>query len=315
MKNDVGTTGGLVTKSGLGTKSGAGMKGGLVTKGGAGKNGLNLTQDEASQAAVQGGITAASVAVNRHELVFSPVRHARLMKQSPAVPDSGLRAFTANAGPIQPPKKKGVLHINRSLQLGLSLAPDFSSVNSLAGDRPGSSIGLTVDYQFANHWYLSTGLLVSRKNYAARSEDYHVPYDYYRNNNLKNIDFVKGTFNMLEIPLNLRYDFSVTGNTVFFASGGLSSYLFTSENCNYYYNFFGRETSRGFNYSNHNNYLFSSVNLSLGVEAGISNSLSLLVAPYMKIPTRNVGFGQVQMNSVGINFALKFTPVLSRKRR
>ena len=315
MKNDVGTTGGLVTKSGLGTKSGAGMKGGLVTKGGAGKNGLNLTQDEASQAAVQGGITAASVAVNRHELVFSPVRHGRLMKQSPAVPDSGLRAFTANAGPIQPPKKKGVLHINRSLQLGLSMAPDFSSVNSLAGDRPGSSIGLTVDYQFANHWYLSTGLLVSRKNYAARSEDYHVPYDYYRNNNLKNIDFVKGTFNMLEIPLNLRYDFSVTGNTVFFASGGLSSYLFTSENCNYYYNFFGRETSRGFNYSNHNNYLFSSVNLSLGVEAGISNSLSLLVAPYMKIPTRNVGFGQVQMNSVGINFALKFTPVLSRKRR
>jgi hypothetical protein len=290
-------------------------KGGLVTKGGAGKNGLNLTQDEASQPAIQGGATAGSAAVNRHELVFSPVRHARSMKQSPAVPDSGLRAFTAKAAPIPPPKKKGVLHINRSLQLGLSLAPDFSSVNSLAGDRPGSSIGLTVDYQFANHWYLSTGLLVSRKNYAARSEDYHVPYDYYRNNNLKNIDFVKGTFNMLEIPLNLRYDFSVAGNTLFFASGGLSSYLFTNENCNYYYNFFGRETSRGFNYSNHNNYLFSSVNLSLGVEAGISNSLSLLVAPYMKIPTRNVGFGQVQMNSVGINFALKYTPVLSRKRR
>jgi hypothetical protein len=172
-----------------------------------------------------------------------------------------------------------------------------------------------VDYQFANRWYLSTGLLATRKNYAARTEDYHVPYDYYRNNNLHNVDFVKGSFYMLEVPLNLRYDFSVTGNTVFFASGGLSSYLFTNENCNYYYNFFGRETARGFSYPNHNNYLFSAVNLSLGVEAGISNSFSVLVAPYMKIPARSVGFGQVQMSSVGINFALKFTPVISRKRR
>jgi hypothetical protein len=53
----------------------------------------------------------------------------------------------------------------------------------------------------------------------------------------------------------------------------------------------------------------------VGVEANIGNSFSLLVAPYMKIPTRNMGFGQIQMNSVGINFAVKFTPVLSRRRR
>lgn len=208
-----------------------------------------------------------------------------------------------------------MLRINRSLQLGLSLAPDFASVNSLAGDRPGSSIGLTLDYHFANRWYVGTGLLFSRKNYAARAQDYHAPYDFYRANNLHNIDFVKGSFNMLEIPLNLRYDFSVTGNTVFFASAGLSSYFFASESCNYYFNYYGREDSKGFHYPKQENSLFTAATLSLGVEAGISNSLSLLVAPYMKIPTRNMGFGQIQMNSVGINFALKFTPVLSRKRR
>lgn len=207
------------------------------------------------------------------------------------------------------------MHINRSLQIGLSIAPDFASVNSLAGDRPGSSFGLTLDYQIANRWYLGTGLLFSRKNYAARAQDYHAPYSFYTANNLHNIDFVKGTFNMLEIPLNLRYDFSVAGNTVFFASAGLSSYLFASENCNYYFDSFGRQDCRGFDYPAKGNYLFSALNLSLGVEAGISNNLSLLVAPYMKIPTHNIGFGQIQMNSVGINFALKFTPVLSRKRR
>jgi len=197
----------------------------------------------------------------------------------------------------------------------VSIAPDFSSVNSLAGDKPGSTIGVTLDYHFANRWYLSTGLLLDRKNYAAREQDYHVPYDFYRLNDIHNLNFVKGSFNMLEIPLNLRYDFSVTGNTLFFASAGVSSYLLTTENTNYYINMFGREICRSFNYSDMNNYLCSSINLSLGVETGISNSLSLLIAPYVKLPSRKIGFGQVQMNSVGINFALKFAPVLSQRRR
>jgi len=250
------------------------------------------------------------------ELTLSSIHSPRSLRQQPSISDSALRAYTAKTGPslIQPGKNKS-LRIKRNLQFGLSFAPDFSSVNSLAGDKPGSSIGLTLDYQFANRWYLSTGLLLDRKNYAARQQDYHVPGDYYRMNNLHNVDFVKGSFNMLEIPLNLRYDFSVAGSTLFFASAGFSSYLLTNENCNYYYNWYGREDCRSFNYSNKNNYLFSSINLSLGVETGISNSLSMLIAPYIKIPSRNIGFGQVQMNSVGINFALKFAPVTSRKRK
>ena len=261
------------------------------------------------------GITSLSASSGSRELTLSSVTHARSMRRSPSISDSALRAFTAKTAPAPPIKRKGVLRVNRSLQLGLSVAPDFSSVNSLAGDRPGSSIGLTADYQFANRWYIGSGLLLSRKNYAARAQDYHAPYSFYQANNLHNVDFVKGTLNMLEIPLNLRYDFSVTGNTVFFASAGLSSYLFTRENCNYYYNSFMREIVRGFDYPTRDNFLFSAVNLSLGVEAGISNNFSLLVAPYMKLPTGNLGFGKIQMNSVGINFALKYTPVLSKKRR
>ncbi|MBS1604568.1 MAG: outer membrane beta-barrel protein [Bacteroidetes bacterium] len=235
--------------------------------------------------------------------------------QRTAISDSALRAYTAKTSTIQIGKSKS-LRINRTLQFGLSLAPDFSSVNSLAGDKPGSTIGLTLDYQFANHWYLSTGLLLDRKNYAARAQDYHVPDDYYRINGIHNVDFVKGSLSMLEIPLNLRYDFSVTGNTLFFASAGVSSYLMTNENCNYYFNAYGPRTdSRSFNYSNNSNYLFSTINLSLGVETGISDDLSLLVSPYIKLPSQNIGFGQISMSSVGVTFALKFSPVISKRRK
>ncbi|HVU58112.1 MAG TPA: outer membrane beta-barrel protein [Puia sp.] len=232
------------------------------------------------------------------------------LRSHPRISDSALRAYVAPAKEPAP-----ALVIKRSFTFGFQIAPDFTSVNALAGDRPGSNLGFTVDYNFLNRLHIGTGILFSRRNYTARGLDYHVPPDYYRNNNLKPVDFVKGSMNMLEIPIDLRYDFSVTGNTLFFASAGVSSYLFGRENCNYYYDMFGREVCKTFRYSNTPNGLFSSVNLSLGVETGISNSISVLVAPYMKLPTNDIGFGKVKMNSVGINFAIHYSPITSQKRK
>jgi len=252
------------------------------------------------------------------QLSLSTVRGPVPTKRPGSVSDSALRAFTVKAIPT-PIRRKGGLYINRSLEIGVLVAPDFSSVNSMAGDKPGSTIGLTADYQFAHHWYIGSGLLFSRKNFAAAPPNFHPPQDYYSlngmaQNSMKNIDFVKGSFTMLEIPLNLRYDFSITGNTLFFATAGLSSYLMTSENCNYFYHSWGRPMTQSKNYPDQPSYLFSALNLSVGVEMGVSNTLSVLVAPYVKVPVRNIGFGQVDLSSVGINFALEFAPVLSRRR-
>jgi len=281
-------------------------------------NGVGSTTNAAGAdrtgATTNGAATATSTSQAR-ELTLSPIQTPHTLRKRNAINDSALRAFTLKSTAPTLVNRKGGLHINRNLQFGLMFAPDFTSVNSLAGDKPGSSFGITVDYQFANHWYLGTGILASRKNYAARNQDFHAPPSFYQMNNIGNVNFVKGSFYMMEIPLNLRYDFSVAGNTLFFISGGLSSYLMVNENANLYWNHFNIE--RCWNVSHpsiQNTYLCSAVNLSAGVETGLSNSLSLLIAPYVKIPTRQMGFGQVQMNSVGINFALKFAPVISRKK-
>jgi hypothetical protein len=252
------------------------------------------------------------------ELGLSLVQRPRSLGKKGAISDSALRAFNAKSSPPLLIKKKGIYRIDRNWQFGLLMAPDFASVNSLAGDKAGSSIGLTVDYQFAPHWYLSSGILATRKNYAARNQDYHAPPNFYQQNGVWGVvDYVKGSFYMMEIPINLRYDFTVAGSTLFFVSAGTSSYLMTTENANLYWQ---HQNSPELCYSiDHlpirTTNLFSTVNLSMGVETGISNSFSLLIAPYMKIPTKNLGMGQVQLNSVGINFALKWSPVTSRKRQ
>ena len=257
------------------------------------------------------------------EAVPSLIQAPHSLARPTGVDDASLRAFAAKGTPVATPirlgkKNGGSLHIDRPLTIGLSVSPDFASVHSVAGDRPGRSIGLTVDYQILDGLYIGTGLLLTRKNYTANPNNYHAPMDYYRPASQHKIDLIKGSFDMLEVPLNLRYDFRANSSTVFFVSGGVSSYLLTSEHSQYYFDFFGRQECQNFDSRlepKSRNYLFSAVNLSMGVETGLSNSLSLLVAPYVKIPTRGMGMGQVQITSLGLNFSLRYSPVLSHKRK
>jgi hypothetical protein len=308
-------------RSGSGAMGGNGMsgeRGGLGQDGASGRNGGLGQNGVLGQDAVNGQRSAAeangAVAGSRaRELNRSTIGGLASTKNRGFIPDSNLRKFTLKSLPQG--MRPRAMYVNRNLQIGLIFAPDFTSVNSLAGDKAGSTVGLTLDYQFANHWYIGSGLLLDRKNYAARAQDYHAPNDFYQNNIFaQHLNYVKGSFEMLEIPLNLRYDFSVSGSTMFFASAGVSSYLMTTEHSGMYGDSWG-QPYRAWNVPGQHSTLFAAANLSLGVETGISNSLSLLIAPYMKIPTRGVGYGQVQMSSVGINFALKFSPVISRKRK
>src|SRR6185437_5441868 len=278
-----------------------------------GSDGSESTDSNRSGGAVKDGRTAATS--DERELFRSTLPGLRPTKDPGIISDSALKAFTLKSMP--PGIRRNALYIKRNWQFGIVAAPDFASVHSLAGDKPGSTIGLTVDYQLAPRWYISSGLLLDRRNYAEDAQSFHAPMSWYSSANINpgHVDFVKGSFGMLELPLNLRYDFSITGNTLFFASAGVSSYLFAHENGNCYVNWYGQEVPKGFSPHTSDNYLFSAANLSLGVETGLSNSLSILIAPYMKMPLKPIGLGQVQMSSVGISFSVKWAPVTSRKRR
>ena len=251
------------------------------------------------------------------ELTYSAVRGPGRLAHAGSISDSALRAF--NLSSIRQPIRDRVLHINRSLAFGPIGGPDNASVNSLSGQRPGSTIGVTVDYQFVNHLYIGTGLLFTRKIFTAFPQDYHVPDSYYQNNGMGmggGVNVIKGAFTMLEVPLNLRWDFNTSDNSLFFIGVGTSSYLFTSQNCSYYYNFYNPRTlsSKEITYSNQPSDFFASINFSAGAEFGLSNSLSVLFGGYVKTPTRGIGFGQVDLTSVGLTFGLRYAPVISRKR-
>ena len=262
--------------------------------------------------------TTATITRSPHDLTFSAVRGRVSQARVGRIDDSALRAFNLSTL-RQPIHNKGGLHINRSLVLGIIGGPDYASVNSLSGDRPGSTIGVTVDYQFINHLYIGTGLLYTRKNFAAFPQDYHVPDSYWRDNGMGmggGVEYIKGTFTMLEIPINLRWDFITSDNSLFYLGIGTSSYFFDRQNCGYYFDFYNPRNLlyKEVAYSNEPSNLFATLNFSAGAEFGLTNSLSFLVGGYVKTPTRGIGFGQVDMTSFGLTFGLHFAPVISRKR-
>jgi hypothetical protein len=178
----------------------------------------------------------------------------------------------------------------------------------------GSSIGLTLGYQVLHRLSVNTGVLYSKKYYQADADDFH-PQMLNAALSNEHIDFVNGSFKMIELPLNLRYDFSIQGNTSFFINGGLSSYMILGQNNAYYcHDNIGYQRWIRQSYNKNEIYWFSAFNFSMGFEANISNNISLQVDPYVKLPLNGMGIGEIKLSSYGINMAIKYSPVLKRSR-
>jgi len=69
-----------------------------------------------------------------------------------------------------------------------------------------------------------------------------------------------------------------------------------------------------YSYTNGNLYLLSIASISAGMEHQFSKGFSLQVEPFMKIPLTGVGLGNLQLNSYGLSFSLRYAPVLNRTR-
>lgn len=239
------------------------------------------------------------------------------------VSDSGLRNFNSRT-PVA--TIKGISNasrtafVDRSLEIGFSFAPEFSKVKYIyTNNRLGNSFGITLGYQLFSKLSLNTGVLLSQKYYQASSQQYHGPPDA-AGSSLK-IEFVDASASVIDIPLNIRYNYFSDANSTFFVNGGFSSYLMKSQNFTYYCKY----EYAGFNYQRwirpepakppEGDYLFSMINLSTGFQTSISHSFSFQFEPYMKIPVRETGFGKVDLSSYGINISLKYAPILKRGRR
>lgn len=187
----------------------------------------------------------------------------------------------------------------RLRQSGLGLrvlySPDFSTIQTNKIFKVGNNIGIAGEYRFNKRWSVQTGVIKSLKYYYALPEQYTSPYS------LKNLKDINATCDMLDIPLNLRFDFVNTPQHKWFATAGATSYLMLKEKYSYNYeSSYGTpaktkdwEGKTGF-------YPFGVINISAGYERRLFKNFTAQAEPFFKVPVQNVGYGNVKLATFGL---------------
>jgi hypothetical protein len=212
-----------------------------------------------------------------------------------------------NAPPTKKPNKKPDSNSTgnkRHAYIGLSAAPDFSTVRFQKMTGVGTTFGLLLGYSFNARWAVESGLYVDRKRYYTSGE-------YFNTKNVRlpayaSLLSVDGTCYMWEIPVNVRYNFTINPNakTKWFGTAGLSTYLMSREKYTYEYEYGSPGWGTGdslWNIHKPSQYWFMIVNLGAGFEQRIGKAGNLRLEPYIRVPLAGIGTGRLSVLSAGVN--------------
>jgi len=188
--------------------------------------------------------------------------------------------------------------------IGLTAAPDFSTVKFQPMKGVGTTFGLLLGYSFNDRWAIESGVSVDRKRYYTDGEYFSTSkVRLYPNQHLLNVD---GTCYMWEIPVNVRYNFSTGARMRFFGTAGLSTYLMSSENYFYQYDYSSGGTVEDSHWSikRPSQYWFTIANLSAGFEQRLGKIGNIRLEPYIRVPLSGIGTGNLPIMSAGLNIGL-----------
>ncbi len=186
------------------------------------------------------------------------------------------------------------------ITLRLLVSPDLSATGSVTGFyEPGYKIGAAVNYQLNPKLTLSTGLIHSTVRYTARGQDYNPTTSPYNNNYNLSPNRVLAECLILDIPVNLNYEVLNFEHSRIVASAGLSSYIMMSEEYDFQYDTYTPGQAESWNGKTGSFHLFSNAGFSIGYQMDVSLQWSLQVEPFIKVPLKEVGWGNVKLYSVG----------------
>ena len=219
---------------------------------------------------------------------------AEIKKDDPVATENKQEAST-----ISTVKRKA----SKQWSIALVAGVDESTVKLRYAYDPGYNVGLIAGYHFSDKLSIHTGAIYTQKNYKMAGSDFTAPkgtwVSYYK------LETVAGYCRMWEVPLLLRYTISSSAKKSFFISTGMSSYFMTAENYDYFYYYNNRPVTRNSAYKSTDTHVLSIAHLSAGFENRIGKQLYLQVEPYAKLPLGGVGFGNIQLSSFGLNFAVQ----------
>jgi hypothetical protein len=107
---------------------------------------------------------------------------------------------------------------------------------------------------------------------------------------------------MIELPLNVKYDFRSGKRSSWFGVAGISSYFMNKEEYQYRYTYNNQVVQKQASFDDASTIWGSVLNVSLGYSRNVGKSSALRIEPYIKMPFKGFGSGDLPITSAGIYF-------------
>jgi hypothetical protein len=201
-------------------------------------------------------------------------------------------------------KMDDALSRQHSLILSAMAAPDISSGPSNKSAKISSNLGMLATYALGSKFSVTSGAIYARKYYNSGGSLAAGGSNYSPGTGAGDWE-VKADCSVLDIPLNVNYKLlnkkrmSVSVNT------GLSSYFMLKEKYDYTVDQPGQPVQETITeFSNQNQHIFGIANVSVSFDHKVSQTLSVGVQPFVKLPLTGIGNNDVNLRSTGVSFSL-----------
>jgi hypothetical protein len=198
-----------------------------------------------------------------------------------------------------------VLSQQHNLILSAMAAPDITSGPANKSAKISSNLGMLATYALGSKFSVTSGAIYAKKYYNSGGTTGAVNGSRYTPSTPATDWEVKADCNVLDIPLNVNYKvmnrkkLSVSVNT------GLSSYFMLKEKYDYVVDQPGQpQQVTTTEFTNQNQHIFGVANVSVSFDHHISETLSVGVQPFAKLPLTGIGNNDVNLKSTGISFSL-----------
>lgn len=191
------------------------------------------------------------------------------------------------------------------LSFGAGYSPDFSTVGLGDMISPGSRWTVFTEFSISNRFAINTGVVMVNNKYIALGKDYRPPSKYWKNGIIADETYAE--CKMIDVPLNIRYNIISKIRHKLFISAGASTYFVLKED--YYFTYsdeYPDDLPTYWGTDKTTIYPFGIINLSLGYQFILTRKSALQLEPFIKIPTTGIGWGNVDLYTIGTYFIYRF---------
>lgn len=184
--------------------------------------------------------------------------------------------------------------------VGIIAGPQLSQTKQQEFSSAGLSAGLLAGFHLNTKLAIESGFILSNKQYSSAGEYFDMSKLSATMPSGMKLIHVQSKINVLEIPINIKYDVIKINKGDLFVSGGITSYILTSEKNQYQASLNGNNETMAGNYSRNQNYFAAAINVSAGYECRAGKNINLRIEPYFQIPMKTIGMGSMHVVSTGV---------------